>query len=488
MSLNHYKCDVAVIGSGMGSLSAASMLAKEGLKVIVLEQNYLPGGCTTSYWRKGYVFEAGATTLVGLSHGMPVHYLLNHLGIEIPTRKLSLPMQVHLKDGRVVNKFSDLDRWIEESIRVFGDGESQEKFWKTCYKLSEDVWSASVKQFNFPPTNYKDLWQVLKNASISQLTSMPQAFRSVWTYLETLGLNHNKAFVDFLNEQLMITSQNDMKETNMLFGAAALCYTNYDNFYVDGGLLQLVQPLVDFVEKNNGKVLLKTSVNHVTSGRNGYKLDTSIGEISSDYVVSGIPLNNTVEIFEGYKHSIKKKILHSEQLNSAFQMGIAFTPHRKYPSLHHQIHLDSIKLPLKSGSIFLSLSHPEDTSRSDQPGVVVASVSTHLQNPKELRIEKDAVENEFLSFLDSRDFIKRENVLYHHASTQKSWEKWTGRKYGFVGGYPQLMRIKPWQMLDARLDQKKAYICGDTTYPGQGIPGVVLSGIIAYNKLKTDWL
>jgi phytoene dehydrogenase-like protein len=67
-----------------------------------------------------------------------------------------------------------------------------------------------------------------------------------------------------------------------------------------------------------------------------------------------------------------------------------------------------------------------------------------------------------------------------------SWENWIYRKYGFVGGYPQYFNIKPWQMLDARLDGKGAYICGDTTYPGQGIPGAALSGIIAFEKIMRD--
>jgi phytoene dehydrogenase-like protein len=49
------------------------------------------------------------------------------------------------------------------------------------------------------------------------------------------------------------------------------------------------------------------------------------------------------------------------------------------------------------------------------------------------------------------------------------------------------MKIKPWQMLDARLDHHKAYMVGDTVYPGQGIPGVTLSGIIAAEKLLRDW-
>ena len=40
--------DVVVIGSGMGGLTCAAMLAKEGMKVCVVEKNHRPGGCLQS--------------------------------------------------------------------------------------------------------------------------------------------------------------------------------------------------------------------------------------------------------------------------------------------------------------------------------------------------------------------------------------------------------------------------------------------------------
>ena len=75
------KWQIIVIGSGMASLTAAALLANDGYKVLVLEQNYLPGGCVSSYYRKGFIFEAGATTLVGLDDNMPLKYMLDKTGI-----------------------------------------------------------------------------------------------------------------------------------------------------------------------------------------------------------------------------------------------------------------------------------------------------------------------------------------------------------------------------------------------------------------------
>jgi len=46
--------DNIFIGSGMGCLSAAALLAKEGQKSLILEQHYTPGGYTHVFKRKGF--------------------------------------------------------------------------------------------------------------------------------------------------------------------------------------------------------------------------------------------------------------------------------------------------------------------------------------------------------------------------------------------------------------------------------------------------
>ena len=67
--------DAIVIGSGMGGLAAASLLAQRGSKVLLLEQNDLLGGCTQSYERRGYRWNIG------------VHYI-GSVGAPTTTRKL----------------------------------------------------------------------------------------------------------------------------------------------------------------------------------------------------------------------------------------------------------------------------------------------------------------------------------------------------------------------------------------------------------------
>ena len=52
------KFDAVVIGAGTGGLSAALSLANAGKKVLLLEKHNLPGGCSTSFVRGRFEFDA----------------------------------------------------------------------------------------------------------------------------------------------------------------------------------------------------------------------------------------------------------------------------------------------------------------------------------------------------------------------------------------------------------------------------------------------
>lgn len=479
--------DVIVIGAGIAGLTAAALLANRGLKVIILEQNWLPGGCTSSYPRHGYTFEAGATTLVGLDAGMPLRLVLEETGISLDPIRLETPMKVYLKDGEVLTRHEDLQMWIAEAERVFGPA-GQRPFWEYCMGVAQKVWQTSGQQLNFPPSRWQDLVGMARGFSFGQMSLLPNAFTSLEALLKRFGLHENARFRAFVDEQLLITAQNDASEVNALFGATALCYTNFGNYYMCGGMMGLVKPFVAYVEARGGSVLLRHKAVRVSETADGYAVETQKqGTFTAQYLLSAIPLNNTLPMLgDGLRQRWESAAMVPARLRSAFTMGIAFKRGNAFDCLHHQLHLPEPLPQIGGKSIFLSLSHPDDTTRC-KPDECIASISTHIFDPHLQHVtDKAAIEDAIVDLLVQKGFLRREDILYSHSSSQKSWEKWTGRAFGFVGGYPQYLDIKPWQMKDARLDGKGAYICGDSTYPGQGIPGACLSGIIAVQKMKSD--
>ena len=484
--------DIVVIGSGMASLTAAVLHAKDQKSVLVLEQNYLPGGCVSSYYRKGYIFETGATTLVGLDKNMPLRYLFENIQIDIDKILLKIPMQVHFSDNSTLTRHQNINDWINEAEEFFGK-ENQRAFWEYCFKVSQFVWETSLQQLTFPPSQFKDIIPILKNFQFKQLKFASTAFTSMKQLLKKFNLLDNPKFISFINEQLLITAQNTIEEVNVLFGCTALCYTNFGNYYVKGGLINLVKPLCEYIENQKGSVLTRVGVEQIKRVNDIYELTTNRkGEgriIQAKQLISGISINNTLELYPSDKlqKKYKSSILPSNKLVSAFGMGIGFKSDKAFDCIHHQIHLKTPLPFIHSTSIFISINHATDYSRTPSKQHRVMNISTHVHDPEQhFSFDKSVIEQAIFQALEQHHFLKKEEIDYFHSYLPSSWENWIGRKYGFVGGYPQYLNIKPWQMLDARLDGENAYICGDTTYPGQGIPGATLSGIIAYQKMKLD--
>lgn len=83
------KYDVIIIGSGLGGLECAHILARSGMHVLVLEQGAQPGGCMQSYRRKGQSFDTGLHYVGGLGDGQSLHAAFKYLGLtDLPWHQL----------------------------------------------------------------------------------------------------------------------------------------------------------------------------------------------------------------------------------------------------------------------------------------------------------------------------------------------------------------------------------------------------------------
>lgn len=58
--------DVIIIGAGLGGLTAGAKLAREGKRILLLEQHDRPGGCATTFKRRDFTMEVGLHEMDGL--------------------------------------------------------------------------------------------------------------------------------------------------------------------------------------------------------------------------------------------------------------------------------------------------------------------------------------------------------------------------------------------------------------------------------------
>lgn len=73
--------DTIIIGSGISGMTAGIILAKEGERVLVLEQHSVAGGLTQTYSRQGAIFPTGVHRLGSLKSGQPLWYYFKYLNL-----------------------------------------------------------------------------------------------------------------------------------------------------------------------------------------------------------------------------------------------------------------------------------------------------------------------------------------------------------------------------------------------------------------------
>ena len=94
------KYDIIIIGSGLGGLTAGAKLARSGKRVLVLEQHDRPGGCATTFKRKGFTMEVGLHEMDGMHPGDMKSRIFRDLGVTGRVEFLKVPEFYRFCNGR----------------------------------------------------------------------------------------------------------------------------------------------------------------------------------------------------------------------------------------------------------------------------------------------------------------------------------------------------------------------------------------------------
>ncbi|MBH8572837.1 C-3',4' desaturase CrtD [Nostocaceae cyanobacterium CENA369] len=491
---------VIVIGAGIGGLTAGALLARKDYSVLVLDQAIVPGGCASTFKRQGFTFDVGATQVAGLEPEGIHHRIFSELEIDLPEATPCDPAcAVYLPGEKTpINVWRDQQKWQEERQKQFP---GSEPFWQLMATLFNASWEFQGRDPVLPPRNFWDLWQLVQAVRPSTLITAPFTLFTVGDALRLYGLGNDQRLRTFLDLQLKLYSQVNAEETALLYAATALSVSQLPQglFHLQGSMQVLSDRLVQALERDGGKLLMRHTVEHIQV-ENGKATAVVIrnqktGEVwteAADRVVANVTVQNLVQLLgdkvpSGYKHRVEKLPPASGAFVVYLGVDASAIPPECPPHLQFMYNANG---PIgENNSLFVSVSHPGDGRAPDGKATIIASSfvdPTQWWRTQDYEGLKQKYTEEAIARLAQYFYLKPETIVYQEAATPRTFARFTARDRGIVGGIGQrIPTFGPFGFAN-RTPINHLWLVGDSTHPGEGTAGVSYSALTVVRQIEAE--
>lgn len=278
------KVDTIIIGSGIGGLTCANLLAKQGQSVLVLEQHFLPGGFCTSYTRSGCRFDV--PVIIGnLRPGDPMERLFSEIGITSRLDFVELDRLTRIKGPDItLDWYTDLYKLEYEFIDTFPEDRKEiQKGFQALYNLWKEVGDA-----HYSPT-------LLQMAAYP--FRFPRLTRSTNDTLERFMKRHfsNPRLREVFGKEAITLGLGPDRVSALMFIGFVLGYAAGGIWVPKGGFQKLSDTFVECLKEAGGEIRLKTRVEKILVESNravGVRLEDG-EEIRASRVISNADTKKT---------------------------------------------------------------------------------------------------------------------------------------------------------------------------------------------------
>lgn len=515
---------VIVIGAGIGGLTAGALLARRGYQVQIFDRALVPGGCASTFGRRGFTFDVGATQVAGLEPGGIHHRIFEELGVELPAATPCDPACAVFLPGErePINIWRDPQKWQAERQRQFP---GSEPFWQLTSALFNASWNFQQRDPVLPPRNLWDLGQLLGALRWDTAITFPFTFLTVGDALRACGLSGDKRLRTFLDMQLKLYSQVNAEETALLYAATALGVSQEPQglYHLQGSMQVLSDRLVEGLTRHGGELFMRQSVEGIEVGANN-ALSVTIRDLKTgncrteiaDEIVANVTVQNLVKMLEikgeetqksldfpafiadnplfplgmeGYQRRIEKLPAPSGAFVVYLGVDRAAIPDNCPP--HLQFLYDWEGEIGENNSLFVSVSKPGDGRAPEGKATIIASSFVDVRpwwqgTQEEYQQRKQRYTDDAIARL-AKYFRLAPELLHHiEAATPRSFERFTGRELGYVGGVGQRIATFGPFGFATRSPLPHLWLVGDSTHPGEGTAGVSYSALTAVRQIEAS--
>jgi phytoene dehydrogenase-like protein/ferredoxin-NADP reductase len=241
--------DAVVIGAGLGGLSSAAFLAKEGKKVLLLERHYVPGGYASSFLRGRFEFEISLHELSGLGgkdNQGPLWRLLDQVDVTRRVDFLKIPefYRCVLPDADMVVPIGRENFEAAMCERFPEDTEGIKEFTSIMFKFAQEALRANRVGMKMVMENQEEFPTLLKYfgrnlAEVMEPLIKSEAARTVLDVLCGYYCNCPS------------------KLSFLTYALGTVSYLRFGPWQIRGKSQALSQAFVDSIEDMGGEVWLR---------------------------------------------------------------------------------------------------------------------------------------------------------------------------------------------------------------------------------------
>ncbi|EAH8201488.1 NAD(P)/FAD-dependent oxidoreductase [Campylobacter lari] len=497
------KFDVIIIGSGLGGLSAGAFLARNGKKVLVLEQHSLIGGCATCFKRKGILIDAG---LHEMDFGDPKtdmkHLIFEKLGINNKIEILPLPSAWSIKSK---NYNLTLSHGIEKVKEVLKKEFPQEckgidKYFNAirlqAYSVRRFPWDMSFMElFLFPFTT---AWIFLKNKITNK-----KVYDVLNSYIKSDKLKK------ILNANLSYY-HHDSKEFIFSFHGIAQKHYYDGGVYIKGGSQALSNALAAVIKENQGHVLAKAEVVKILTKdqkvygveyiQNNQKHTIHAQNIIANCdplivykdLLKDLNLIQEIKAIESKKRAcslVSAYFIYDEDISKIYEnidyCNFIFEDDFLNSSYENTniLKLDIKKRPMA----FVNYSKIDSGLASDKYIGVVAFSSKYSEwdlNKQDYQAKKEEVLKAIVQRLDEIFPNLSSYLIHQELATPKTIQKYTKAYEGTIYGFSQDQEGAKYRLHYKSKSIENLYYANAFIFPGGGFTGAILGGYFCANKMN----
>lgn len=485
--------DVIVIGSGIGGLCAAGLLARYGQRVIVCESHTIAGGAAHSFRRRGFDFDSGPSFYCGLSDSQslnPVKQVLDVIGESIQVIPYHPLGHYHFPEGSFA-VYSHIEKYRQEVAKITPQGA------KELQRFEQRLLGLYAAMQDIPTLALRADWQLLPILLGRYLPSLGKMLLNLPILQASVGSVMDTTVQDpwvrrLIDLECFLLS--GLKAEGTIAPEIAFMLGERSRVGVEyplGGSKAIINALVRGLERWGGELRLGCHVEQilVESGKAvGVRLQK--GEILKAPVV----ISNAT-IWDTYKH-----LLRPEDLPAAYRQTALDTPAvESFMHLHLGIRAEGLE-NLTGHHVVVhdarqDIAAPGNTCMISIPSVWDASlapaghhvVHTYTLEPfagweRNDEYEKQKREKAQSLYRALERIIPdvRERVELELIGTPLTHAHYLRR---YQGTYGPAIAAGKGMFPGPHTPIKGLYRVGDSTLPGIGVPAAAASGILCANTL-----